>query len=371
MFKKILIFVGLLFCVTQTSQAQQLLRSYSNEFLALGVGARGLAMGNVQAASVNDVTSSYWNPAGLNHIEELQVGLMHAEWFAGIGKYDYIGLATPISGDRAVGLSIIRFGVDDIPNTLNIVDGDGNIDYDRITTFSAADYGFLLSYAQKWGNNDKLRVGGNVKIVHRRVGDFANSWGFGIDLGAQYDLSDDLTLAVSAKDITTTFNAWSFDFTDEEKELLELTDNVIPVNSVELTGQRIILGASYDLELTDKINLLTELNLDLTFDERNTLLHTSFLSIDPHLGIEAGYDIGEDDDGKGIFLRLGINNIQRFLDDDDIEKTVLGIQPNVGLGLGLGNINIDYALTGFSNISQGIYSHVFSLRLHLKSGKKY
>jgi len=360
MFKKFLFFFGVLL-VTHTSQAQKLFRSYSNEFLSLGVGAKGLALGNVQSASVNDVTSAYWNPAGLNGVEELQVGLMHAEWFAGIGKYDYVGIATPIDGGKkAVALSIIRFGVDDIPNTLNIVDGDGNIDYDQISTFSAADYGILLSYAQEWRD---FRVGGNVKIVHRKVGSFANSWGFGIDLGGQYDLNENLTLSVTAKDITTTVNAWSFNFTEEEKKMLELTDNVIPVNSTELTGQRFVLGAAYKMNLTEEFSLVSELNIDLTLDERNTLLHTSFLSLDPHLGIEAGYN-------ELVFLRLGINNIQRFLKDEDPTKTVLALQPNVGVGLVLGKIHLDYALTGFSSISQGIYSHVFSLKLHLKSGRR-
>ena len=38
---------------------------YSNEFLAVGVGARALGMGNAFTAVTNDVTSGYWNPAGL------------------------------------------------------------------------------------------------------------------------------------------------------------------------------------------------------------------------------------------------------------------------------------------------------------------
>ena len=40
-------------------------RKYSNEFLNIGAGARGLAMGSAQVASVNDGTAGYWNPAGL------------------------------------------------------------------------------------------------------------------------------------------------------------------------------------------------------------------------------------------------------------------------------------------------------------------
>lgn len=352
---RILFFI-LILVAGLSNEAFGQLRSYSNEFLSLGVGARGLGMGNVQVATVDDVTSAYWNPAGLNSVNNFQASLMHSEWFGGIGKYDYIGLATPLHyGERTVGLSIIRLGIDDIPNTLQLVDPTGNVDYDRLTTFSAADYAVLLSYAQEW---KKLRVGGNVKIVHRKVGDFANSWGFGLDLGAQYDAGDKLTLAASMKDVFTTPNLWAFNFTEEQKEILALTDNIIPSSTVELTGPRLILGAAYRTLLGkgERFSFLAELDLDLTIDERNTLIHTGGLSLDPHLGVELGYE-------ELVFLRAGVNNIQRVKEDIDITKDKLVLQPNVGIGLKLSMFTIDYALTGFNNFNLGLYSHVISLKL--------
>ena len=68
-----------------------------------------------------------------------------------------------------LGVSFIRFGVDDIPNTTDLIDQNGNIDYDRITSFSAADQAFLIDYARKLGVPG-LRLGGNAKIIYRRVG---------------------------------------------------------------------------------------------------------------------------------------------------------------------------------------------------------
>jgi len=107
-------------------------------------------MSNSYVASADDVTSGYWNPAGLLRIKaNLQIAAMHSEYFAGIAKYDYGAIATPIDSVSAIGLSVIRFGVDDIPNTTELIDAEGNIDYDRIVKFSAADYAFLASYARK------------------------------------------------------------------------------------------------------------------------------------------------------------------------------------------------------------------------------
>jgi hypothetical protein len=98
-------------------------RKYSNEFLNIGAGARGLAMGSAQVASVNDGTAGYWNPAGLTSVKDQpQINVMHAEYFAGIGKYDYASVAFPTTGNkRTIAITGLRFAVDDIMNTLFLV----------------------------------------------------------------------------------------------------------------------------------------------------------------------------------------------------------------------------------------------------------
>jgi hypothetical protein len=85
-------------------------RKYSNEFLNIGAGARGLAMGGAQIASANDATAGYWNPAGLVNVKDYpSLSLMHAEYFAGIGKYDYASMAIPLADKkRTIGVSILR-----------------------------------------------------------------------------------------------------------------------------------------------------------------------------------------------------------------------------------------------------------------------
>src|SRR6476469_5335373 len=86
-------------------------RKYSNEFLNIGAGARGLGMGGAQVASVADGTAGYWNPAGLVGVKDHpNLNLMHSEYFAGIGKYDYASIAFPVQNNkRVIGISAIRF----------------------------------------------------------------------------------------------------------------------------------------------------------------------------------------------------------------------------------------------------------------------
>lgn len=330
---------------------------YSNEFLSIGVGARALGMSNCVVASTDDATSSYWNPAGLVLTpSDRQLFLMHSEHFAGIAKYDNISIAAITSDSSAIGFSYIRFGVDDIPNTTDLIDAQGNIDYDRITTFSAVDNAFIISYSRKLPVKD-LRIGANVKIIRRRIGDFGGSWGFGIDAAAQYAVQS-WKFGAMLRDVTSTFNAWSFTLDDRTREVFTLTGNEIPENSLELTLPRLLLGAGRNIPISKSFKIYPEAGVDMTFDgKRNTLIRTGLVSIDPHLGFELSYK-------DFAFLRGGAGNIQQETNFDGETQTTF--QPSLGVGIRVGkSLSIDYAMTDPGNVSAALYSHVFSLRLNI------
>lgn len=335
---------------------------YSNEFLSIGVGAGALGLSNSVVAGVNDVTSGYWNPAGLTDIPDfLQIGAMHAEYFAGIAKYDYLGVAKPIDDKSTAAFTFIRFGVDNIPNTTQLIDASGNVDYDKITTFTAGDYGFLFSYARKMPV-EGLSIGGNFKVIYRHVGDFARSWGFGIDAGINYRLGEKWRFAAMLRDVTSTFNAWSFSLDDQMIEVFQQTDNDIPQNGLEITLPKFIFGAQFKTNIVKQFYVSSEINLDLNTDgRRNVLIRTSPISIDPHMGIEIGY-------GKWVALRAGFGNLQWIKNVDQSES--LTFQPNIGIGVGFKSIKIDYAFTDIGDASVALYSHIFSLRFGLSDPRK-
>mgnify|MGYP001428740584 CR=1 FL=1 len=360
--KRFLLVGGMLMFVV-AAQAQTTAPKYSNEFLSIGVSAEAMGMSNTTVANVDDVTAAYWNPAGLLLIEpDIQLGIMHAEYFAGIAKYDYGAVAVPLrEKNAALAFSILRFGVDDIPNTLQLIEPDGSINYDNITAFSVADYAFSGSYAKKLKWKD-LRVGASAKVVHRQAGTFATAWGFGLDAGAQMDMGN-WTFGAQFRDITSTFNAWSFSFTEEEKAVLINTGNSVPENSLEITTPKIILGAAYDFTITEQIGILAEINADLTTDgRRNVLISADPISVDPHFGFEADYR-------NFIFLRGGIGNVQRYIPDDLFEEAWT-LQPNLGLGLIIGPVQLDYAYTNIGKQAEVLYSHVFSLTFDVNKSAK-
>lgn len=345
-----------------SSPTETVAPKYSNEFLAIGVGADALGQGNAVVAQSDNVSSGYWNPAGLTKVDKwLEVGLMHSEYFAGIAKYDYLGLAHKIDDKSAIGFTAIRFAIDDIPNTTQLIDNNGNLDYDNISTFTAADYGFLLSYARNLKPKG-LSLGGTFKVIHRKVGDFAKSWGFGLDFGLQYQTKNKWQFGLMARDVTSTFNAWIFSLDSETQEVFINTGNELPENGLELTLPRVILAGYKKFDLGKKgFYTSAELDIDITTDgRRNSIVRTGVISMDPHLGVQVGLK-------NYVSLRAGISNLQYVKNFDDSQK--LNVQPNIGVGLNFKSFYLDYAFTDIGDASVALYSHVISLRVKLNKPK--
>ena len=344
----------ILLTLTTLFASAQTTRKYSNEFMNIGVDAAALGMSNAVVSQTADVNSGYWNPAGLVHLEDNQLALMHSSYFANIANYNYLAYAMPLDDKSAVGLSLIRFGVDDILDTTQLIDDQGNINYDRISTFSTADYGLTFSYARKLPL-DGLNFGVNAKVIRRIIGDFASSWGFGLDAGIQFEGKKGWKFGLMARDITTTYNAWSID-EDKFKQIsgaVEGKNQELP-ETTEITIPKLQFGMSKTWVFNYDYSLLAAANLNMRFAATNDIISTSFSSINPALGFEFGYtDL--------VFLRAGVGNFQNELQIDDSEQVTF--QPNFGVGFKYKGIQIDYAFTDIGDQGAALYSNVFSLKI--------
>jgi len=201
-----------------------------------------------------------------------------------------------------------------------------------------------------------LNYGVNAKVIRRIIGDFASSWGFGLDAGIQFE-SNDWQFGLMARDITTTFNSWAID----ADRLQDIKDAIPGQNqeepeATELTLPKLQLGVSKLFTFNYDYTLRTEIDLICRFEENNDIISSSFVSINPAIGLEFGYtDL--------VFFRAGVGNFQNELQLDN--SSPLTFQPNFGVGFKYNGIFLDYAFTDIGDQSAALYSNVFSLKIDL------
>ncbi|MDR3328689.1 MAG: PorV/PorQ family protein [Prevotellaceae bacterium] len=333
--------------------------AYSNEFLSVGVGARALSMGGAATATAYDACAPYWNPALLPALPFARsAALMHAEYFAGVAKLDFGAFAFRVDSATTAAASLVRFGVDDILNTIDLIDKDGNFSYDRLSYFSTADYALIFSLARKLSVAGRaVSLGANAKLVYRNVGEFAAAYGFGVDLGAHY-APGSWRFGLMLRDLTTTVNVWTYNAAVLEIPAYGLPSgdtitNSVPASRVEVTLPKITLAAARSFAFGADFSLLAEVGLDVTTDgQRNVLISTKALNVDPKLGVEAGYK-------QLVFLRMGLCNAQRISDFGG--GSYFTVQPSLGLGLRFRGFALDYALTNVGSVGASRYSNIFSL----------
>lgn len=340
---------------------------YGNDFLNIGVSARAFGMGNAHVAVANDVTAAYWNPAGLIHsgpVQKAEIALMHAAYFANIANYNHIGLSIPLDslGGKRLGITLIRLGIDDIPNTLSLIREDGSFDYNSVSSFSASDFATLLSYAWTPEFLAGLSFGANLKIIYRGAGRFGNAWGFGLDLGAKYKRKG-LQVGLSLRDATNTFNAWSFNTETFEDAFLN-TGNEIPENSVLRIPMSLRFGVGYQFNIAHRLRLLASADGHVFFDgeRESSLIRNASFSMDPHLGMELAYLNSQKE--PIAFLRGGVYNLQNEKNTEGEDE--LGLFPTAGVGVIVKRIQLDYALANIGDLSQNLHSHVVSLKIILQ-----
>ena len=314
------------------------LAKYANDFLSIGVGGRALGMGSAYTGAANDVTSGYWNPAGLAKVEFPELILMHDQRYGDIVSYNYGAGAIKLSKDETVGLSVVVLSVSGVPNTLSAgVDPDGNlippqyanvdslvrIRDDKVTFFGETDFALVASYAKQPTGN--FAYGGSVKLIRRSIGTTSGT-GIGFDVGVLYNTLKNLSLGANLQNATTTIVAWT-------------------TGTTEVMTPTLATGAAYDFSagsfgITPAIDLIFNIDNMRSASEVNV----GPLSADIRTGIEVSYK-------KVVAIRAGYNEVKQF---------------TVGAGLHLPKLEIDYAFAKFSYADALPPTNRISLKLVLE-----
>jgi hypothetical protein len=310
----------------------QTVAKYAGEFMAIGVGGRALGLGGAHVALVNDVSAGYWNPGALGRIDYPEAMIMHDERFGSLINYDFASVALPYGPDVSLGISILRLGVDGVPDTRAAwIDANGNgifdaadqLDYSKISYFNAADWALYFTYAKR--SSPTLQYGANVKLIRRGIADQSGT-GIGFDVGALYSPYPNLFLGINAQDVTTTLIAWS-------------------TGRNELVSPTFKLGTAYFFDFLGG-RFAPALDVDMRFENRRfaSVGHLGPVSFDPHAGLEFDYK-------KTVALRVGYNDVK---------------QMSLGAGLHLRMLDIDYSFARFAADETLGNTHRISLRFVLQ-----
>lgn len=336
----------------------QSLAKYGNDFLSVGAGARALGMGSAHTALTNDVTSGYWNVAGLSSLDRPEVIYMHSERFGGVVGYDYGAAAVPLrSGKGVVAVSFFRQGVDNIANTLNAWDNErGDTGGPRsdpeayITKFSAADMALFFSFAKK--QTASFSYGASAKIINQRLGPFADAWGYSLDVGVQLK-TDILDLGASIQDVTTMQKMWSVN-ESEFDGFRETFNDSIPTGENEYVLPSLRLGASKAFSVND-FDIVAAADLNLLFENRQAYyINIGAVSVEPHIGGEVTYK-------NRISFRSGLTD---FIDDPE---SGFSLSPTLGLGFRVKSFYIDYGFASFAGTTSTLgYTHRISLKFMME-----
>ena len=132
----------------------------SAQFLKIGVGARAMGLGGTFTAIANDVSTIYWNPAGIANLKTTSIGFTHSQWFADI-SHDFAGVTIPLSSSDylAVQATSLNTGEQEI-TTVTQPNGTG-------VFYDVRDLAIGLSYARQL--TDRFSVGLSVKYVMQQL----------------------------------------------------------------------------------------------------------------------------------------------------------------------------------------------------------
>ena len=298
---------------------------YTASFLKIGVGARFLGMGNSGVAIGGEVSSFYWNPAGLAGINYMKTQFMYASQYGGfgtsLGSFQHAGLVMPIKGDASIAFNWIRFAVNDIP-TYPELEGRNFVQrlYNPAIRANGIPTGYIQdrenAYFISFARNNRVTLdlgwlyfkvpidipfGINFKVVHINLGS-ENAFGIGFDLGAmiKFDVNDivasqtlgKLSFGFILKDLSNTTLSWSTRHRDSVKPNLNW-------------------GFAYDHNL---VSLKSRIKIALGFDSAGTN--------DWGSGIE--WELLE-----RIFIRAGLKN-KRFTTGAGITMSVFRVDYSLG-----------------------------------------
>jgi hypothetical protein len=288
------------------------------QFLKIGVGARGVGMGESFVAVANDASALYWNPAGLVQFEENQVIASHTEYVVDI-KHDYFGLVYHLSSQDAVGASFASLHMKDMEVTTETQPfGTGRY-------FSFGDVAVGLTYSRKM--TDQFSFGATIRYAEETL-DVLKMRSLMVDLGTWY------WTGLGSTRFAVVISNFGADVAPQ--------GTVMPFNGVAVSDFQSFslptvfrLGIATDPVATDDHLVTASLQLNHPNDNAEHI----------RLGVEYSFR-------KTLFLRAGAKRTigQQLLGEDETSEENVTFGAGVLIPLGFSIAGADYAFANFNRL---------------------
>lgn len=239
------------------------------QFLKIGIDARAIGMGEAYTAVTDDISSVYWNPAGLALKSQNQVMFAHTEWLAGI-RYEYVAISKITKmGTFAFSTALLHMDYMDVTDEETFAP-TGEL-------FTCYDLMAGITYSNSF--TDKFSFGVNIKFLREQL-DIYDVNGFAIDIGSLYNTGwNNLTIGMAIKnfgpdleykideDGDGLLNEDPFDLLDNDGDgLIDEDRDEFPFK----IPMGFSLGVAMDLYAMDNQLLLASVQLDNCVDRQET-----------------------------------------------------------------------------------------------------
>jgi hypothetical protein len=328
------------FLTPADDEATQVAQQGAN-FLEIGVGARGQAMGGALTGLATGAAAMYWNPAGLASLERFVGAFSYAALYDELDIDHFYGAAAIPFAGGALGASYIQLSSGDIPRTSEDDPGGSSVEFGRVFSWTASAIG--LHYARRL--TDRLQVGFSGRIISEGLEQARADW-WGLDFGTVfktgfYGITLGAVLANLGPSARMEGNLITRRVTTREAFPVNLPVRFNTIEYALPTTFRLSVASSLSPSSTSTLNLAVDLN-----DATDTDLQLS-------TGLEYGFR-------ELLYLRVG----KKWVNDAHADFRSFSDHLSFGGGLALpvlgGSVRFDYAYTSLADL-QNI--HVFSFEM--------
>jgi hypothetical protein len=300
-------------------------------------------MGDAFTGIADDASATFYNVAGLAHLETRQLFFNHISWIAGI-NHEYISGILPVRNVGTFGISITSLSTGGIEQTT--IDDPGSPareDQGTGLVYDAADMALGLTYARLI--TDKLAFGFSAKGVTERIWDVSSS-GVGLDVGLLYNTGwRSLRLGASVANFGSdmTFGGRNLDFVDSTLPTspaasYKTTPSPLPImfrfglgyNLIETANNKLVLGLDlvHPSDINETVNIGLEYGLAGKYFLRGGYIYNTDLSYQESVGWGQGISAG-----AGLAF-TPVKNLDLKLDYGYRYQGYLGGTHRVTLGVG-------------------------------------